>query len=139
MKKFFTTFFLAVCLILFIGNTKATSQINEEQIKPILDGFVAQASGSFNSTSTSGDLKRGTGFNREIYQTYDFSSLSITAKSSKLRIFCQSFDKFGDLTVSIYCLPEYQTIGLTWATHPTVTTAVTTLLINQTEHANNWI
>ncbi len=112
---------------------------NEQEIMPIVDGFVAQSSGIFNSTLASADLKRGTGFNREIYLTYDFSSLTIAAKSATLKIFCQSFDKFGDLTVSVYCLPEYQTTGLTWATRPTVTTAIATLLINQTEHANNWL
>ena len=139
MKSFFTLLFLTVSTLLFAGNTKPTFQFNEEEIKPILDGFVAQASGAFNTTLASADLKKGNGFNREIYLTYDFSTVSISAKSAKLRIFCQSFDKFGDLTVSIYCLPEYQTTGLTWATRPAVTTAVATLLINQTEHANNWI
>ena len=112
---------------------------NEQEILPILDGYVAQSSGNFNSTLSYAELKRGTGFNREIYLTYDFSALTIAAKSAKLKIFCQSFDKFGDLTVSVYCLPEYQTNGLTWATRPTVTTAIATLLINQTEHANNWL
>ena len=139
MKSFFTLLFLTVSTLLFAGNITPASIINEEEIKPILDGFVAQSSGTFNTTLTSADLKKGNGFNREIYLTYDFSTVSISAKSAKLRIFCQSFDKFGDLTVSIYCLPEYQTTGLTWATRPAVTTAVATLLINQTEHANNWI
>lgn len=112
---------------------------NEQEIKPTVDGFVAQSSGAFNTTLAYADLKKGTGFNREIYMTYDFSNLTINAKSATLKIFCQSFDKFGDLTVAVYCLPEYQTTGLTWATRPTVTNAITTLLINQTEHANNWL
>lgn len=123
------------------SNTKAnkTIQFNEQEIYPTLDGFVAQSSGNFNSTSTAAELKRFTGFNREIYLTYDFSTLTIAAKSAKLKIFCQSFDKFGDLTVSVYCLPEYQTTGLTYTTRPTLSTAIATLLINQTEHANNWL
>ena len=112
---------------------------NEQEIKPTVDGFVAQSSGAFNTTLAYADLKKGTGFNREIYMTYDFSNLTITAKSATLKIFCQSFDKFGDLIVAVYCLPEYQTTGLNWATRPTVTNAITTLLINQTEHANNWL
>jgi sialate O-acetylesterase len=113
--------------------------VDEQEIRPVVDGFVAQASGNFNSTLTNAELKRGTGFNREIYLTYDFSGVTIDAKSAKLRLFCQSFDKFGDLTVAVYCLPEYETTGLTWATRPTVPTAIATLLINQTEHANNWL
>jgi sialate O-acetylesterase len=112
---------------------------NEQEIKPTVDGFVAQASGVYNTTFTYAELKRGTGFNREIYLTYDFSNLTIAAKSAKLRFFCQSFDKFGDLTLSVYCLPEYQTTGLTWATRPTVGNAIATLLINQIENSNDWL
>jgi sialate O-acetylesterase len=119
--------------------SKKNTAFTEQEIVPEVDGFVAQASGTFNTTLASADLKRGTGFNREIYLTYDFSSLTIAAKSATMKIFCQSFDKFGDLTVAVYCLPDYQTTGLTWATRPTVTTAITTLLINQTEHANSWL
>jgi sialate O-acetylesterase len=139
LKRLYTLFFLAVSTILFASNSRPASQFNEQEITPTLDGFVAEASGIFNSTLTNADLKKGTGFNREIYLTYDFSTLSIAAKSATLRIFCQSFDKFGDLTVSVYCLPEYQTNGLTWGTRPAVTTAISTLLINQLEHANNWL
>ena len=148
-RKFYAILLLAIVMLssVFNGNaqigsnakTNKTSLFNEQEIKPTLDGFVTQASGAFNSTSTSAELKRFTGFNREIYLTYDFSALTIAPKSAKLNIFCQSFDKFGDLTVSVYCLPEYQTTGLTWTTRPTVTTAIATLLINQTEHANNWL
>jgi sialate O-acetylesterase len=118
--------------------SKTTTAI-EQELKPEVDGFVSQSGGSFNTTSSPAELKRFTGFNREIYLTYDFSNVTIAAKSAKLRVFCQSFDKFGDLTLSVYCLPEYQTSGLTWATRPTVTTAIATLLINQTEHANDWL
>ncbi|WP_310378833.1 sialate O-acetylesterase [Flavobacterium sp.] len=148
-KIFYGILFLAVIILSPASivnaqvSTKAKAeniiQFNEQEINPTLDGFVAQASGNFNSSLSYAELKRFTGFNREIYLTYDFSTLSIAAKSAKLKIFCQSFDKFGDLTVSVYCLPEYQTTGLTWATRPTVTTAIATLLINQTEHANNWL
>ncbi len=149
LKSFFGILFLAAITVSsasnkertvsFHANSKKSILLNEQEIKPTVDGFVAQASGNFNSTFSYAELKRYSGFNREIYLTYDFSSLTIDAKSAKLKIFCQSFDKFGDLTVSVYCLPEYQTTGLTWATRPTVTTAIATLLINQTEHANNWL
>jgi sialate O-acetylesterase len=146
-KGFYGLFILAVFTFSISGKaqafTKVTSikniQMNDQEIKPTLDGFVAQASGIFNSTSAAAELKKFTAYNREIYLTYDFTTLSITAKSAKLKIFCQSFDKFGDLTVAVYCLPEYQTTGLTYATRPTVSTAIATLLINQTEHANTWL
>ena len=149
LKRFIGLLFLTLVTVasastkstLFSSNTncKKTILFNEQEIQPTLDGFVAQASGNFNSTLSYAELKRYSGFNREIYLTYDFSNLTINAKSAKLKIFCQSFDKFGDLTVSVYCLPEYQTNGLTWATRPTVTTPIATLLINQIEHANNWL
>ena len=153
-STFFSTRFIGIfCLVLSftvqagtlkLPNIPKTTKFtvtaaSEEEIKPTLDGFVAQSSGNFNATSTSAELKRLTNFSREIYLTYDFSTLSIAAKSATLKIFCQSFDKFGDLTVQVYCLPEYQTTGLTWATRPTVITSVVTLLINQVEHANNWL
>ncbi len=150
--RFLKNFIGIVCLTVFTFTSASIAQkkeshslkskktaLNEQEIMPIIDGFVAQASGNFNSTLTYGELKRGTGFNREIYLTYDFSGLTIAAKSATLKIFCQSFDKFGDLTVAVYSSPEYQTTGLTWTTRPTVTTAISTLLINQTEHGNNWL
>jgi sialate O-acetylesterase len=156
MKQFPVLFFKIlmgiVCLAVFTFSSASIAQkkespsfktkktaLNEQEIMPIVDGFVAQASGTFNSTSSSAELKRFTSFNREIYVTYDFSNLTIAAKSATFKIFCQSFDKFGDLTVDVYALPDYQTTGLTWATRPAVTTAIATLLINQTEHANNWL
>lgn len=144
-KIFCGIFFLAVITLssannrnkVLSTNTKGEKNLfDEQEIVPTLDGFVAESNGVFNTSSTSAELKRLTKFSREIYLTYDFSTLSIAAKSAKLKIFCQSFDKFGDLSVSVYCLPEYQTTGLTWATRPTVATAIATLLINQTEHAN---
>ncbi|QBN20384.1 sialate O-acetylesterase [Flavobacterium nackdongense] len=148
-KSFYRILFLSVVTFVLSdsGNAQVASpafraktiQFTEEEIKPTLDGFVAQSSGNFNAISTSAELKRGSGFNREIYLTYDLSTLTIAAKSAKLKIFCQSFDKFGDLTVSVYCLPEYQTTGLTWTTRPAVPAAIATLLINQTEHANTWL
>lgn len=150
---FFKSFyrFLLIAVVTFSFTINANAQVSsnvkekkinlfdEQIINPTVDGFLAQSSGVFNTTLTYADFKRYSGFNREIYLTYDFSTLSIAAKSAKLRIFCQSFDKFGDLTVSVYCLPEYQTTGLTWATRPTVSAAIATLLINQTEHANTWL
>lgn len=148
-KSFYRILFLAVVTFTVPsgGNaqispnaiSKKTTQFNEQEIKPTVDGFVAQASGNFNSTSTAAELKKFTGYNREIYLTYDFSNLVIAAKSAKLKIFCQSFDKFGDLTVAVYCLPEYQTTGLTYTTRPAVFTAIASLLINQTEHVNTWL
>lgn len=119
--------------------TKNTTTFTEQEISPIVDGFVAQSSGTFNSTSTTADLKRGTGFNREIYMTYDFSGVTIAAKSGKLNIFCQSFDKFGDITISVYCLPEAPTTGLAYATRPKLPTAINSLIINETEHAGTWL
>lgn len=112
---------------------------NEQEIQPTIDGFVAQASGTFNTSSTFAELKRASGFSREIYFVYDLSSLTVTANSAKIKIFCQSFDKFGDLSMSLYCLPNNQTTGLTWATRPTVSNAISNLWINQIDHTNTWI
>lgn len=117
-------------------NSKEAITFNEQVINPNVDGFLAQSSGTFNTTLSYADFKRYTGFNREVYLTYNFSNLTITANSAKLKIFCQSFDKFGDLNVSLYCLPEYQTTGLTWANRPSVSTAVASMWINQVEHTN---
>ena len=149
LTRFFVVFILTAATLAYASNSrtivssneknKKSILLNEQVISPLLDGFVAESSGSFNAISTSGELKKFSKFSREIYLTYDFSTLTIAAKSAKLNIFCQSFDKFGDLTVAVYCLPEYQTTGLTWATRPTVSTAVNTLLINQTEHTNTFL
>ncbi len=103
------------------------------------DGFVAESSGIFNSSLNYADLKTFTNFTREVYVTFDFSNLTLAAKSAKLNIFCQSFDKYADLELSIYCLPGYETNGLTWATRPTVTTPLSSLWINQTDHTNSML
>ena len=145
MKKLLFLFLISVTLTfarntntLLSSNTKSKNAValNEQVINPTVDGFLGQSSGTFNTTLSYADFKRYTGFNREIYLTYNFSNLTITANSAKLKIFCQSFDKFGDLNVSLYCLPEYQTTGLTWTNRPSVSTAVASMWINQAEHAN---
>lgn len=141
MKKIATALFITF-VSLCLANTArpVKSKLNNEQIfSPTIDGFVAQSTGTFNTTSSSADLKKGTGFNREIYMTYDFSSTTIDAKSAKLRIFCQNFDKFGDITISVYCLPETPTTGLTYATRPKLPAAIAALTINETEHENTWL
>lgn len=149
LKSFFGILFLAVITVSsasngettvsFNANSKKSILINEQEITPIVDGFVAQASGNFNSTLSYAELKRFNGFNREIYLTYDFSNLTIGAKSAKLKFFCQSFDKFGDLSVSLYCLSGNQTSGLTWATRPTMPTASASMWINKIEQVNTWL
>ena len=121
-------------------NTKDNNLIVEQEINPFVDGFLPQASGGiFNATSTSAELKRFNGFNREVYLTFNLSNLTINSNSAKLKIFCQSFDKFGDLNISLYCLPEYQTSGLTWSTRPLVSAAVASIWITPSEHANTFL
>lgn len=149
MKSFFALIFLISVTLTFARNTnnlahsnikgKKAVAFNEQVINPTVDGFLTQSSGTFNTTLSYADFKRFTGFNREVYLTYNFSNLTITANSAKLKVFCQSFDKFGDLNVSLYCLSEYQTTGLTWATRPTVSTPVASMWINQAEHANTFL
>lgn len=117
----------------------SVNQVNTQEKLPLVDGFVAQASGSFNTTLNYADLKRFNGFSREVYLVFNLSNLTITANSAKLRIFCQSFDKFGDLSVALYSLPENQTSGLTWATRPTVSKVIASMWINQTDHTNTWL
>jgi sialate O-acetylesterase len=112
---------------------------NEQTIQPTVDGYVSQSSGTFNTTLTYAEMKRLSNFNREMYFVYDFSNLTVTANSAKLKIYCQSFDKYGDLLVSLYCLQDNQTAGLTWATRPTVSTATAIKWINQVEHPGTWL
>ncbi len=154
MKQFLNYFFKCFIGILLITssfannknklapsriNNKLSTLFNEQTIQPTVDGFLAQSSGTFNTSLTYADLKRVGSFNREIYLTYNFSNLTITANSAKLKIFCQSFDKFGDLNLSLYCLPEYQTTGLTWSNRPAVSTAIVTRWINQIDHSNTML
>jgi sialate O-acetylesterase len=148
LKSFYGLLFLLVSTlastnsIAFVCPTYKSEKItlfNEQTIQPTTDGFLAQSGGTFNTSFTYADLKRLSNFNREIYLTYNFSNLTVTANSAKLRIFCQSFDKFGDLKLSLYCLPEYQTTGLTWASRPTVSTAIATKWINQIDDSNTML
>ncbi|MCF8321817.1 MAG: DNRLRE domain-containing protein [Flavobacterium sp.] len=109
----------------------------EQALLTSSDGFVAESSGTFNSSLTYADLKTFPNFTREVYLTFDLSNLTQAAKSAKLNIFCQSFDKYADLELSIYCLPEYETNQLTWATRPNVQNALSKIWINETDHANS--
>lgn len=112
---------------------------NEQVLSPTLDGFVRQQQGDFVSGYGYAELKKLTSYSREVYLNFDFSNISITAKTAKLRIFCQSFDKYSEPTLSVYCLPGYQTDGLTWATRPTLPVATASISINQFEYTNAWL
>ncbi len=148
MKHFFIILFLAFVTPASATNKNGMSSdaksknvtfFNEQTIQPTVDGQLSQSGGTFNTTATFADLKRLTNFNREMYLVYDLSNLTVTANSAKLRVFCQTFDKYADLLLSLYCLPDNQTTGLTWATRPTVTTATATKWINQIEHTGVWL
>ncbi len=149
LKSFFALIFLFVVTLspaknintLFSLNTKSKKAIafNEQVISPTVDGQLSQSGGTFNTTATTADLKRLTNFNREIYIVYNLSSLTVTANSAKLKVFCQSIDKNGDLLLSIYCFNSNQTTGLTWATRPSVSNAVATKWINKIETEGTWL
>ncbi len=118
---------------------RKASKANEQVLSPTLDGFVRQQQGDFLTNLTYGELKKQSSFNREVYLNFDFSNITITAKTAKLRILCQSFDKYSEPTLSVYCLPGYQTDGLTWATRPILPAATASISINQFEYTNAWL
>jgi len=115
------------------------SNVNEQILSPTLDGFVRQQQGDFVTDLSYAEIKKQSGFSREVYLNFDFSDITIDAKSAKLRVFCQSFDKYSEPTISVYCLPGYQTNGLTWASRPVYPAAITTISINQFEFSNAWL
>lgn len=131
------------CLILFAGerNSKIrkASKANEQVLSPTLDGFVRQQQGDFINNLAYGELKKLSNFNRKIYLNFDFSNISIDVKTAKLQFFCQSFDKYSEPTLSVYCLPGYQTDGLTWSTLPSLPAATASISINQFEYTNAWL
>ncbi|GHU71343.1 hypothetical protein FACS189413_12940 [Bacteroidia bacterium] len=110
-----------------------------QQLSPVLDGYLRQQQKDFLSTLNYGELKTSSGFSRQIYLNFDFSSVSAGMKTAKLRLYCQSFDKFGELAISAYCMPGYQTAGLTWDNRPSLPEETASIEINQTEHSNVWI
>ncbi len=126
-------------LISFNTTTDRAIALNEQLIQPTVDGYVAQSGGTFNTTFTYSELKRLSNFNREMYLVFDLSNPTVTANAAKLKIFCQTFDKYADLQLSLYCLPDNQVSGLTWATRPTVATPIATKWINQVEHSGVWL
>jgi sialate O-acetylesterase len=124
---------LASCLIVF------SMQGAEQVLSPVLDGFVRQQQGDFVANLSYGELKKQSSFSREIYFDFDFSMDTIQAKSAFLRVHCQSFDKYSEPTISVYCLPDYRTAGLTWASRPVYPIATASIAINQLEHTNAWL
>lgn len=111
----------------------------EQVLSPTLDGFVRQQQGDFVTNLSYAELKKQSSFSREVYLNFDFSNITIDAKSAKLRIFCQSFDKYSEPTISVYCFAGYQTAGLTWATRPSYPAATASISINQIEFSNAWL
>jgi sialate O-acetylesterase len=115
------------------------AKANELVLSPTLDGFLSQASGNFDQTSAFGELKKYTGFNREVYLNFDLSNITINAKTAKVRVFCDSFDKFSEPEIAIYCFQGYRTDGLTWATRPAFPTPVTIISVNSQEFTKSWL
>lgn len=111
----------------------------EQVLSPTLDGFVRQQQGDFVANLSYAELKKQSSFSREVYLDFDFSNITIDAKSAKLRIFCQSFDKYSEPTISVYCFAGYQTAGLTWAARPSYPAATASISINQIEFSNAWL
>lgn len=124
---------LACSLITF--STHAIDQV----FSPTLDGYVRQQQGDFVINLSYAELKKHSSFSREVYLNFDFSNISIDAKTAKLRIFCQSFDKYSEPTISVYCFSGYQTDGLTWASRPVYPVATASVSINQIEFSNAWL
>ena len=121
------------------GKSKKTVKYNEQEIMPNIDGFVRQATGDFVQNLNYAELKKQSGFTREVYLSFDFSTVTINAKTAKLRIFCESFDKYSEPNIAVYVLPGNQTSGLTWTTRPTLPAATTTISINSLEYSNAWL
>jgi len=150
MKKILSlALLMAISVILFAGNKnplvpatskiKKVSKANEQVLSPTLDGFVRQSGGDFVTNLTYSELKKLTGYSREMYLNFDFSNLTISAKSATLKIFCQSFDKYSEPTISVYCLPGYKTDGLTWSARPVLPAATSSISVNQFEYTNAWL
>jgi sialate O-acetylesterase len=150
MKKSFALIFLI--LLTFISSasnanlakwdknkSKKAIKFNEQEFTPIVDGFVAQRSGIFNSDLSYAELKKMTGYSREVYLSFDFSNITINAKTAKLRFFCESFDKYSEPNIAVFCLQGNQTTGLTWATRPVLPASTATISINSLEFSNAWL
>jgi sialate O-acetylesterase len=112
---------------------------SEQQLFPVLDGFLRQQQKDFVSNLSYGELKKISNFARQIYLDFDFGSVAVGMKTAKLRVYCQSFDKYGEPTVSAYCLPGYQTAGLTWDARPSLPEETAAVEINRMEHTNTWL
>jgi hypothetical protein len=148
-KKFALVFLVILTLISSVSSanlvksdknkSRKTIKYNEQVFNPNVDGFVAQGSGIFNSDLSYAELKRMTGYSREVYLNFDFSNITINAKTAKLRIFCESFDKYSEPNIAVYCIQGNQTTGLTWATRPALPVATATISINSLEYSNAWL
>lgn len=132
MKRFFAFIFC-------IGFIHFVSLANEQVLTPVLDGYIRQYQDDFISNLSNAELKKHSSFGREIYLDFDFSVDSINAQSAWLRIYCESFDKYAEPTISVYALQDYHTDGLRWTTRPTLANALTSVSINQLEHSSTWV
>jgi sialate O-acetylesterase len=150
MRKLILLMFMVLCALTAssdhnseqqkqLSKIRKTVKNNEQVISPSLDGFLSQASGVFDLTQPLADLKKYPGFVREIYLNFDFSNLTISAKTAKLRLFCDSFDKFSEPNIALYAFEGYRTNGLTWATRPVFPAPTATISVNSIEHTKTWM
>lgn len=118
------------------------TELTEPEVQrfvPVADGYVRQQQGDFVSILTYGEVKKASKFAREIYLDFDLSALTIDANSAKLRVHCQSFDKYGELILSAYGMEGNLCAGLTWDNRPEWKSEIAQISVNQLEDTGIWL
>lgn len=112
MKRIISLAFFA-CIIITISGAN-------HKFNSTVDGYIYQSGDGSNFTNANMELKKSSSFARELYLTFNVSSLSIQGKSAFLRIYCNSYDKNGSMGISVDGFEGTVPTTLKWTTKSTL-------------------
>lgn len=108
---------LAFSIFAFLATTVANQKFGATT-----DGYIFQLGDGGNFTFANMELKKSSSYGRELYLTFDISSLTIQGKSAFLRVYCNSYDKNGSLGISVDGFEGAVPATLKWTTKSTLPT-----------------
>jgi len=102
---------LSLLLSAFFGAFAATQKFN-----PVIDGYVIKYGDGSNFTYANMEVKKSTSFAREIFLSFDITTMNIDGKSAILRLYCNNYDKNGTVGISVDGFEGTFTSDLIWST-----------------------
>ncbi|MEA4935163.1 MAG: sialate O-acetylesterase [Paludibacter sp.] len=114
---------LILMMLVLCGTFYTTAA--EQKFPAVADGYIYQSGDGSNFTFQNMELKKSSAFARELYLSFDIASLTIVENSAFLRLYCNSYDKSGELGISVDGFEGEIPATLKWTTKGELPTLVT--------------